>query len=322
MKIVRYHEKGAPDVLRVEDAPKPSPGEGQVLIRVEACGISYGEVLQRGGRFYPVPVTLPVHPGAKIAGVVEKVGPGAEAALVGKRVYVTLTGGGYSEYAVAPATGCIVLPEGVTSVDAVAVLSDGTTAAVLLKHAARLQPGQSVFVPAAAGGLGYMAVQLARLYGAGPVIGAASSPEKRQLVLDLGANAVVDYTQEGWAAQVIAANGGESVDIALEMTGGPIFYQTLEIVRPTGIVVNYGNASDTESLVNPRQLLVKGLTLTGFTVRHYPSEAAVARQEVLAFLAAGRLSALSTTYSLERASEAHAAIEQRRSRGRQILVPA
>ena len=322
MKIVRYHEKGAPEVLRVEDAPMPSPGEGQVLIRVEASGVSYGEVLQRGGRFYPVPVTLPAHPGLKIAGVVEQVGPGADAALVGRRVYVTLTGGGYSEYVVAPSSGCIVLPEGVASVDAVAVLSDGTTAAVLLKHAARLQPGQNVFVPAAAGGLGYMAVQLARLYGAGSVIGAASSPEKRKLVLDLGANAVVDYTREGWSAQVIAANGGEGVDIALEMTGGPIFYQTLEIVRPTGIVVNYGNASDTESLVNPRQLLLKGLTLAGFTVRHYPSQAAAARQEVLSFLASGRLSALSTTYPLERASEAHAAIEQRRSQGRQILVPA
>ena len=322
MKIVRYHEKGAPDVLRVEDAPKPSASEGQALIRVEACGISYGEVLQRGGRFYPVPVTLPAHPGLKVAGVVEQVGPGADAALVGKRVYVTLTGGGYSEYVVAPASGCIVLPESVTSVTAVAVLSDGTTAAVLLKHAARLQPGQSVFVPAAAGGLGYMAVQLARLYGAGLVIGAASSPEKRKRVLDLGANAVVDYTQEGWAAQVIAANGGQGVDIALEMTGGPIFYQTLEIVRPTGIIVNYGNASDTESLVNPRQLLLKGLTLAGFTVRHFPSQAAAAQREVLAFIAAGRLSALSTTYPFERAGEAHAAIEQRRSQGRQILVPA
>ena len=322
MKIVRYHEKGAPDVLRVDDVPMPSPRDGQVLIRVEASGISYGEVLQRGGRFYPVPVTLPAHPGLKVAGVVEGVGPGADAALVGKRVYTRLTGGGYSEYVVAPASGCVVLPEGVTSVDAVAVLSDGTTAAVLLKHAARLQPGQSVFVPAAAGGLGYMAVQLARLYGAGMVIGAASSPEKRKLVLDLGANAVVDYTQEGWAARVIAANGGEGVDIALEMTGGPIFYQTLEIVRPTGIVVNYGNASDTESLVNPRQLLIKGLTLAGFTVRHYPSQAEAAQQEVLTFLAAGRLSAISTTYPLEEASKAHAAIEQRRSQGRQILVPA
>ena len=86
MKIVRYHEKGAPEVLRVEDAPMPSSGEGQVLIRVEASGISYGEVLQRGGRFYPVPVTLPAHPGLKVAGVVEQVGPGADAALVGKRV--------------------------------------------------------------------------------------------------------------------------------------------------------------------------------------------------------------------------------------------
>lgn len=116
----------------------------------------------------------------------------------------------------------------------VACLSDGVTATLILKYVGQLQAGQSVFVPAAAGGLGFMAVQLAKLYGAGKVFGAASSPAKRQVVLDLGADAAIDYTVDGWAAQVKEANGGEQVDLALEMTGGPVFYETLEAVRPGG----------------------------------------------------------------------------------------
>lgn len=322
MKAVRYHEKGPPEVLKVEDLPTPAPGEGEVLVRVEACGISYGQVLQRGGRHYPVPVTLPALPGGTIAGWVEKVGPGVDAGLVGKHVLGGAMSGGYAEYAVAQAAGLVVLPDNVSGVDAVAVLSDGVTAMLIMRHPGRLQAGESVFVPAAAGGLGFIAVQLARIMGAGKVFGAASSDAKRKIVLDLGADAAIDYTKEGWSKDVIAANGGEGVDLALEMTGGPVFYETLEAVKPGGRIVNYGNASDTDSPINPRVLLRKNLTLSGFMGGPYTKFRNGARDEVLKMLAEGRLKAQYQTYALEDAYKAHAAIENRTSVGRQILTPA
>ncbi|WP_091738613.1 quinone oxidoreductase family protein [Phenylobacterium immobile] len=321
MKIVRYHEKGPPEVMKVEDAPTPEPGAGEVLFKIEACGISYGQTLQRGGRHYPVPITLPHAPGGSVAGVIEKVGEGVDKGLVGKRMFGRVAAGGYAEYGVGPAQGLIEIPDGVSSADVVACLSDGVTASLILNKVGQLAPGQSVFVPAAAGGLGFVAVQLAKLYGAGRVIGAASSEAKRQVVLALGADAVVDYTQEGWSAQVKEANGGEGVDLALEMTGGPVFYETLDAVKPGGRVVNYGNASDTDSPINPRVLLRKNLTLSGFMGGPYQVFAPQYRAEVLAFLKDGRLKAQHQTYSLEDAPKAHAAIENRTSTGRQILTP-
>ncbi|MDP3493683.1 MAG: zinc-binding dehydrogenase [Hyphomonadaceae bacterium] len=321
MKIVRYHEKGLPEVLQVEDAPTPILADGQVLVRIEACGIKYGEVLQRSGKHYPIPVTLPFLPGGSIAGVVEQVAPKANADLLGKRVYCSVTSGGYAEYIAVPDETCVPIPENVDSVSAVAVLSDGVTASILLKHAARIQPGQSIFIPAAAGGLGNLALQLAKIYGATNVICAASTPEKRQAVLDLGANAVIDYTKEGWSRDVLAANGGVGVDIALEMTGGAVFYETLEIVKPGGVIVNYGNASDTPAPVNPRDLLRKGLTLVGFATRVYPQYIRSTCVELLDLLSKREISAQFQTYPLDQAFSAHAAIENRSSQGRQILVP-
>lgn len=320
MKVVRYHEKGEPSVLKVEDMAIPTPGEGEALVRIEASGIMYGHVLQRSGRHYPIPVTLPATPGGFVAGIVEAIGPGGDPQLEGARVY-GFTPAAYAEYAIVALSGCVKLPEGVSPIEVVAVLSDGVTASLILKHAGRLVPGESVFVPAAAGGLGFVAVQLARLYGAHRVFGAASSPEKRSLVMELGADAAIDYTQEGWSKDVLTANNGEGVDLALEMTGGPVFYETLEIVKPGGRIVNYGNASDTDSPVNPRVLLRKSLTLTGYRGGPYLRHQPAAVDEVLALLAARKLRAQYQTYALSDAYKAHEAIEARQSIGRQILVP-
>ena len=320
MKVVRYYKKGPPHVLTVEDLPLPIPGEGEALVRIEASGIAYGHVLQRSGRHYPIPVTLPAVPSGVVAGVVEAVGPGGDAQLVGARIY-GFSQAAYAEYATVAISSSVQLPDAVSAVDAVAVLSDGVTASMILKYAGRLEPGESVFVPAAAGGLGFVAVQLARIYGARKVFGAASSPEKRELVVDLGADAAIDYTQTGWAKQVLAENGEEGVDLALETTGGPIFYETLDIVKPGGRIVNYGNASDTDSPVNPRALLRKSLTLSGYLGTHYARFQPAAVAEVLRLLEDGKLQAQFQIYPLVEAHRAHEMIETRKSVGRQILVP-
>lgn len=320
MKAVRYYEQGPPEVMKLEDFPTPSPQAGEVLVKINAAAASYAQTLQRGGR-YPLPLTLPHMPGTSVAGVIERVGEGVDASLVGARAYGTVTSGGYAEYGVGPAKGFVPLPQNVSEVEAVAVLSDGATAYLILTMAARMQAGETVFIPAAAGGLGFVAVQLAKLLGAGKVLGAASSPEKRQIVLDLGADAAIDYTEAGWSKQVIEANGGQGVDLALEMSGGPIFYETLEAVRPGGRVVNYGNASNTDSPINPRVLLRRNLTLRGFTGAPFHAEREAARDEVLALLAAGRLKTQYETYPLTEVVAAHYALEGRSTVGRPVLLP-
>ncbi|MFO1260853.1 MAG: zinc-binding dehydrogenase [Sphingomonadaceae bacterium] len=322
MKAVRFHEHGAAEVMAVEEVPTPSPGPGDLRLRIEAVGISYGDVLRRRGGHYPIPTPLPFTPGEAVAGKVDAVGDGVSQDWIGKRVYGRVHSGGYAEYGLGIAQQFLELPDSVTSIDAVAVMSDGVTAALILKWRGQLRAGESVFVPAAAGGLGNVAVQLAQLYGAGKVFGAASSPEKRAAVLEAGADHAIDYTQPGWAKEVISLNGGVGIDLALEMTGGPIFYETIEVVRPGGRIINYGNASDTDSPINPRQLLRKNLTLSGFMITGaYLEERMAAGLEVLDFLRDGRIKVAATCYPLADASKAHRAIEARSSTGRQILLP-
>lgn len=322
MKAVRFHEKGEPEVLKIEEVPTPVPSKNELLLQIEAAGISYGDVLRRRGGHYPMPTPLPCIPGEAVAGTVVSAGEGVSADWIGKRAYGRVHSGGYAEFGIGSVSQFMELPMQVSSIDAVAVMSDGVTAALILKWVGRLQAGDSVFVPAAAGGLGNVAVQLARLYGAGRVFGAASTQEKRRCVLTAGVDHAIDYTCEGWAAQVKELNGGNGVDLALEMTGGPIFYETVEAVRSGGRIVNYGNASDTDSPINPRVLLRRNLTLSGFLITgSYIEERLVAGREVLDFLADGRLKATAMCYPLAEAAIAHRALEGRASTGRQILVP-
>lgn len=322
MKAVRFHEKGPAEVLTLEDVPKPAPGAGELLLRIEAAGISYGDVLRRRGGHYPVPTPLPCIPGEAVAGVVEAVGEGVSPDWLGKRVYGRVHSGGYAEYGAGVAQQFLALPDSVTSADAVAVMSDGITAALILKWVGKLTAGETVFIPAAAGGLGNVAVQLSRLYGAKRVFGGASTEAKRQAVLASGADAAIDYTAEGWSNVVKELNEGVGVNLALEMTGGPVLYETLEVVQSGGRIVNYGNASDTDSPVNPRVLLRRNLTLSGFLITgSFMEERMVAGRELLGFLAAGKLRAEYTCFPLGEAAEAHRKIESRASQGRMILLP-
>ncbi|MFM7027162.1 MAG: zinc-binding alcohol dehydrogenase family protein [Chakrabartia sp.] len=322
MKAIRFHEKGPAEVLTLDEVEAPTPARDELLIRIEAAGISYGDILRRRGGHYPMPTPLPFTPGEAVAGTVAAVGEGVSPDWVGKRAYGRVTSGGYAEYGVGVAQQFLELPDSVSAADAVAVMSDGVTAALILKWVGHLRGGETVFVPAAAGGLGNVAVQLAKLYGAKRVFGGASNQAKRQAVLAAGADHAIDYTQEGWAAQIKALNDDQGVDLALEMTGGPVFYETIEAVRNGGRIVNYGNASDTDSPINPRQLLRRNLTLSGFLITgNFLEERVVAGKEVLGFLAHGALKAAATCYPLSDAARAHKVIEERASTGRQILIP-
>ncbi len=321
LRAVRFHQTGGAEVLILDEVPLPTPGKDEILVRIEAAGISYGDILRRRGGHYPVATPLPFILGEAVAGLVEATGDGVSTEWVGKRVYGRVHSGGYAEFGIGLAQQFLVLPDEVLAVDAVAVMSDGVAAALILKWVGGLGAGETVFVPAAAGGLGHVAVQLARLFGARRIFGAASTNAKRDIVLEAGADYAIDYTIEGWATGVKACNDGVGVDLALEMTGGPVFYETIEVVRSGGRVVNYGNASDTDSPINPRQLLRKNLTLSGFLITgSFLEERMVAGREVLEFLRQGRIKSSATCYPLADAGRAHREIERRMSTGRQILL--
>lgn len=323
MKAARYHEKGAPEVLRVDEVDIPEPGPGEVLIKIEFAGVAYGDVLQRSGGHYPVQKPLPAIPGGGVYGVVEKLGEGVDPAWLGKKVTGGVRTGGYAQYGVGSAANLQELPEGVDPKAAIAGIDLAVMSVVVLTTVARMKQGDSVWIPAAAGGVGFMAVQIARLYGAGKVFAGASSDAKRKLVVEAaGADAAFDYTKEGWSNLVKEANAGEGVDIACETVGGPVFYETLEVVKPGGHIVNYGNASDTDSPVNPRVLLRKNLTLSGFMGGPYAAQRAKAREEVIELMRAGKLKTqVGGVFSLTDASKAHRAIEDRTSTGKIIIAP-
>lgn len=323
MKIVRFHEKGVPEVLKVEDAPVPEPREGEVLIRVEAAGINYGDTLRRGGRHYPLPTPLPYAPGNEVVGVIEKVGAGGDSSQIGQRVFASPPSGGYAEYTVASASTVYPTPNGLDPVNAVAIMDQGISAALILKRAGRIKVGDTVLIPAAAGGVGALAVQLARIYGASKVIGLASTVEKRALVCSIGADTAIDYTQENWSKQVIDATDGVGVDLALEMSGGAVFQETLLAVRQQhGRVAIYGNASDEAVAFNPRLLVGRNMSITGFLLPGNADARGETLAELSQFVLDGRLKPqIGGTFSLEEAPEAHRAMETRNSTGKLILVP-
>jgi NADPH:quinone reductase len=323
VKIVRFHTKGAPEVLAVEDCAQPIPGDAEVLIRVEAAGVNYGDTLRRSGRHYPLPTPLPYAPGTQVIGEIEALGNGVDLALLGRRVFAAVPSGGYADYAVGPAATCYDCPPTLAALEAIAIMDQGVTAALVLKVAGRIQAGDTVLVPAAAGGVGSLAVQLAKIYGASQVIGLASTVEKRILAQGCGADAVVDYTRDGWSEAVLEATCGKGVDLALEMTGGAVFHETLKAVKGQfGRVVIYGNASDQAVEFNPRALVGRNMSLTGFLLPAARALVPEILKELAYFVQDGLLKpAIGGVHALHEAATAHRALETRASTGSLVLVP-
>jgi len=311
--------------LQLAEIEKPSPGPGEVLVAVEVAGVNYADVGTRMGMFHgPEEAGFPITPGFEVAGTVAALGEGVEGVAEGARVVAVLGGGGYAEYAVAPEQALVEVPEVVDLVDATAaLLVQGITAYGVLHDSARVQEGESVLVQAAGGGVGTLAVQFAKLAGAGTVIGTASSEEKRRLALELGADHAIDYTQDGWTDEVLAATGGQSVDVVLESVGGEIGSKAYGALAPLGRLVTLGAASG--GGIEPPdmwQLNLKGQTVSGYGgpwIR--PGAAARAREAITGYLTSGKLRvARGPSFPLVEAAEAHRAIEERRSQGKVVLT--
>jgi NADPH2:quinone reductase len=314
MRAVVIEEFGGPEVLAVvEDAPVPEPGDGQVLVQVSRAGINFADTHARENT-YLASYELPLTPGGEVAGEVD-----------GRRV-VALTGtGGYAEYAVAPREAVFPVPEGVSDAAALALVIQGLSAWHLLRTSAKLAEGESVVVHAAAGGVGTLAVQLAKRFGAGRVIATASSEEKRALALELGADAAVDPNEEDLNAALREANGGAKVDIVLEMAGGRVFDQSMRALAPFGRCVAYGMASGEPRQVSNGGLMRRSQAVVGFWLAHCfgrPGMVAEPLQELFGMVADGSLRVVEgEVYGLSEVRRAHEEMQARRTSGKLLLDP-
>jgi NADPH2:quinone reductase len=314
MRAVRIEEFGGPEVLQVVDLPKPEPGPGEVLIEVSKVGMNFADTHQRENSYlarYEVPLVL----GGEVAGTTED----------GRRVVAMLRSGGYAEYAVAPEATVYPIPDGLDDGAALALLIQGLTAWHLLRTCGRVAPGESVVVISGAGGVGSLAVQLAKPFGAGRVIATASSEEKRALALELGADAAVDPSVDDLTGALVKANGGERVDVVLEMAGGRVFDQCAEALAPFGRIVAYGIASREQNTLETGRLMRKSRTVVGFWLVHCLGRRDMV-EEPLADLfdraARGELKPrVGATYPLSEVRRAHEDMQGRRTSGKLLIDP-
>jgi NADPH2:quinone reductase len=314
MRAVQIEEFGGPEVLQVVDLPKPEAGEGEVLIEVSRAGLNFADTHQRENSYlarYEVPLVL----GGEVAGRTED----------GRRVIALLPSGGYAEYAVAPRQMVHPIPNGLEDGAALALLIQGLTAWHLFRTSARLAAGESVVVISGAGGVGSLAVQLAKPFGAGRVIATASTEEKRALALSLGADAAIDPAEEDLTEALRAANGGEPVDVVLEMSGGRVFDSCAEALAPFGRIVAYGIASREQNTVETGRLMRKSRSVVGFWLMHCLGRRDMV-EEPLADLferaARGELRPqVGETYALSDVRRAHEDLQGRRTSGKLLLDP-
>src|SRR5919206_1122544 len=264
MRAVQITEFGDLDVLQLADVDTPEPGDGEVLIRVSHAGINFADTHQRENS-YLAKFELPLVPGGEVAGVVER---GAGEIAEGTRVIAMIRSGGYAEYAVAPLVTTFPVPEGVDDGTALALLVQGLTAWHLYRTSAKLAEGESVVVISGAGGVGSLAVQLAKPFGAGRVIATASTEEKRAKTIELGADAAVDPAEEDLKDALIEANEGRPVDVVLEMSGGRVFEQSADALAPFGRIVAYGIAGREQNTLETGRLMRKSRAVVGFWIVH------------------------------------------------------
>lgn len=316
MRAIQITEFGGPDVLVLREVDEPvAEHEGLVVLDVSAAGVNYADTHQADNT-YLAPAHLPLIPGGEVVGTTPD----------GRRVVALLAGGGYAERAIAAEAAMWELPDAVSDGEALALVLQGTTAWHLLRTSAQLRAGESVVVHAAAGGVGTIAVQLARRFGAGRVIAVASSPEKRELALELGADVAVDAGAEDLTAALREANEGRRVDVVLEMVGGRTFSQSLDALAPFGRLIHFGQAGrEGAPKVDPGQLMGTSRGVIGFWLVHVlrrPEMMAEAMTELLDAVVAGELKAIvGGTYPLAEARRAHEDMRARTTVGKLVLTP-
>jgi NADPH:quinone reductase len=315
MRAIVVTEFGGPEVLVPTEAPEPEPAPGQLLVSVDRAGVNYADTHQAENTYLSRTV-LPMVPGGEVVGRTPD----------GRRVVAMVAGGGYAERAVADPLSTFDVPEGVDDVTALALVVQGLTAWLLLRRSVHLEPGETVVVHAAAGGVGSLAVQLAKAWGAGRVIATASSPAKRELALSLGADVAVDAQAPDMTAALREANEGRRVDLVLDMTGGRVTDQSLVALAPFGRLAFYGMANrQPPKPVQPASLLAHSTTVAGMWLPHayrIPGLVPQAMTELFGLVTKGSLRAVAGgEYPLSQARRAHEDLRARRTSGKVVLDP-
>jgi len=314
MRAIQLEEFGGPEAMQFVDLPDPQPGEGEVVVEVARAGINFADTHATRDD-YLAKQTLPLIPGGEVAGRTPD----------GQRVAALVASGGYAERIALPEAVLVPVPDEVSDDEAAGLLLQGLTARSLLRISARLEQGDSVVVQAAGGGTGSLAVQLAKRMGAGRVIALASSEEKRDLALRLGADVAVDSRSDDLETAILDANKGEPVDVVLEMSGGESFEACMRALAPFGRLVTYGLASGEPVEIRNIDLMRTSRAVVGFWLVHLfrrPRELRAGIAELFEAVAKRELEVvIGGTYPLSEARRAHEEISSRTTHGKLLLDP-
>ena len=322
MKAVRVHTPGGPDVMRYEDAPQPTPKDGEALVKIDAAGLNYIDVYFRSGQYKAAaPFTL----GMEAGGTVAAVGPNVTEVMVGDKVAYTGVPGAYAEYAVVPAARLVQLPAGLTTKHGAAMMLQGITAHYLACSTYPLESGDTCLVHAAAGGVGLILCQIARLRGA-RVIGTVSTEEKAKLAREAGADETILYTKQDFAAEVKRITGGKGLQVIYDSVGKDTWEGSLNCCAIRGMIALFGQSSGPIGMIDPQVLNAKGsLFLTRPSLVHYIATREELQQragELFGWIREGKLKLrMEFEFPLKDAAEAHRALEGRKTTGKVLLIP-
>lgn len=322
MKAIQVQEPGGPEQMKLVDLPDPQPADSQALVEIKVSGVNFIDVYFRKGLYK---ADLPLILGSEAAGVVRSVGPAVQNVKPGDRVAYAMARGSYAELQAVPAELLVKLPDSVTFEQAAAVLLQGMTAHYLTHSTFPLRQGHTALVHAAAGGAGALTVQMAKMLGA-RVIGTAGSEEKSEIAREAGCDAVINYRTQDFEAEVRQLTGGEGADVVYDSVGEATFLKGLNVLRPRGMMVLFGQSSGPVPPFDANILNQKGsLYLTRPSLQHYtanPTELNRRATDVLTWVGTGQLKIrIANAYSLADAAQAHRDLESRKTAGKLLLHP-
>ncbi len=322
MKAVRIHAHGGPEVLKFEDVPEPQPKAGEAVVKVDAAGLNYIDVYYRTGVYK---ADLPITIGLEAGGTVTAVGPNVTEVKAGDKVAYTGVPGSYAQYAAVPAPRLVALPQGVSTRQGAAAMLQGMTAHYLAYATYPLKKGDACLVHAAAGGVGLLLCQIAKMRGA-RVIGTVSTEAKAKLAREAGADEVILYTTQDFEAEVKRITGGKGVQVVYDSVGKTTWDKSLNCLAPRGLIALYGQSSGPIGQIDPQILNQKGsLFLTRPSLFHHVATREELLQragDVLGWVRDGKLRLrMEFEFPLKDAAEAHRALEGRRTTGKVLLIP-
>jgi NADPH2:quinone reductase len=322
MKAIRIHASGGPEVMKLEDMPEPQPKAGEAIVKLDAAGLNFIDVYQRSGLYK---LELPLTLGLEAAGTVTAVAPGVTEVKVGDKVAYTGVPGAYAQYAAVPAARLVALPQGVSTKQGAAIMLQGMTAHYLACTTYPLKKGDACLVHAAAGGVGLLLCQIARLRGA-KVIGTVSTDEKAKLAREAGADETILYTRQDFAAEVKRITGGKGLQVVYDSVGKDTWEGSLNCLAPRGLIALYGQSSGPIGMIDPQILNTKGsLFLTRPSLNAYIGTREELQQragELFGWIRDGKLKLrMEFEFPLKDVAEAHRALEGRKTTGKVLLIP-